>query len=173
MKKISLFGLVLLFVSQFSLAGPVKITYDFWHSAPHVYDGHLILDGETDATGNVIAVFDGTLDLAGAVFDFNTTSFGFRDVTESWNTDWIFLNVFGTYVNENIVSNEVWARYEGRRHVYESGDTSFVDLNTNSWDDLLYPGARISIVDVPEPAPILLLALGLFGLFINRNLKTK
>ena len=168
MKKISLFGLVLFFVSQFSFAGPVKITHDFWYSADMVYDGHLILEGETDANGKIIALSDvGTLDLAGSLFDFNLTRWGTTLLSSSVvYGDYYTFSVWGNYINFEGETKEVDTRYEGliRSSPY-NGDTSWVHTGSGVWSLV---GARLSVVDVPEPTPLLLLGLGLAGLMIKR-----
>lgn len=173
MKKFSLLSFVLFFIPQLCLAGLVKVNIDFWDSAPYVYDGHIVLGGEVDSARKVIGLTDGTIEFGGNTFDFDPIVFTFSDYTSS-NWDYIILNLTGVYVDAEGNNTTAWAHFEGiATSFYRNGvlgDESFVDLN-GSGVPAAYPGARFSVVDVPEPASFILFVMGFIGLVAVRARK--
>ena len=182
MTRIGLVGFALLFLSKLCFAAPITFTVDFWGSDPvvvnnnvvsAVYDGHIVLGGETDSTGKVTSVTDGTITFGGAVYDFQPFRFGMTELTNDLNPDWNRITTYldGNYVNAAGVLEEASTTIEGESSAYYSNGTLGLGFIYAEKSPLKWRAARLSVVDVPEPAPFVLLVMGLVA-FLLRNVRT-
>jgi hypothetical protein len=181
MTRIGLVGFALLFVSKLCFAGPITFAIDFWGSDPvirdnnvvsAVYDGHIVLGGETDSTGKVISLSDGTISFKGHEADFHPLTFGFNDYSTypvgSGYWDWMTGGLTGTYVNAAGILTEAWAHFEGPASVYRStgkimSAEGFIYAEPGKWR-----AAYATVVGVPEPTSLLLLMMGGITLVLRR-----
>ena len=173
MTRISLLGFAFLFISKVCFAGPVTVTVDFWDSAPHVYDGHIVLSGESDSDGQVFNVTDGFIFVGGSQYDFNLTRFAYTDLRNTSNWDWMTATLEGDYINAAGLALSAWVHLEGPATIFfnegilgRHGDSfAYVTLPVET----KWVAARLTAV--PEPSTSALLVLGLIGLRWSRKRK--
>jgi hypothetical protein len=176
MKKIRLLSWMFLVIPNLCFAGLVTVNIDFWDSAPYVFDGHMVLGGNTDSSGKLLGISEGTIAFGGNTYDFSPTSFSFTDYSTSSNWDWIISNIQGDYIDSSGVAKTAWAHLEGLTTTFYSegmlgltGD-SFVYTDTSL---PRYNVAHLTVVSAPEPASFVLLLLGFMILGLGRWYKLR